>query len=106
MQHCRNLSPELFMAELALTAGAVLVDVRTEQELSGDPAIPGAIHKDFLEPAFEGWLEEIDKFQAYFLYDQSGKRGRMACEMMTERGFLHASYLEGGKAAWNPIFNR
>mgnify|MGYP001057408813 CR=1 FL=1 len=104
MEFCRKLSPELFMAELALTTEAVLVDVRTEQELTGDPAIPGAIHRDFLQSDFESWLEEIDKFQNYFLYDQSGKRGRMACEMMVERGFLHAAFMEGGKAAWNPIF--
>jgi len=104
MNHCRKLSPELFMAELALTAEAVLVDVRTEEELHDDPAIPGAIQRDFLQSSFENWLEEIDEHQAYFLYDQSGKRGRMACEMMAEKGFLHAGFLEGGKNAWNPVF--
>jgi len=104
MQLCRDLSPELFMAELALTSDAILIDVRTTQEVAENGMIEGAVHYDFLDGTFEEQLLDLDRFLFYFLYDQLGKRSRMACELMAERGFLHACYLVGGKAAWDTIF--
>lgn len=104
MEKYRSLSPDLFLAEIALTTDAILLDVRTRDEIWQDPMIDGAVNMDFLEDHFEYHLEEMDRMRPYFIYCSSGKRGRMVCQLMADRGFLLTSYLEGGKAAWDEIF--
>lgn len=104
MEKYRNLSPDLFMAEIALTADAVVIDVRTRGEAAGDPMLEGALHLDVLDSSFEERLDELDQLLPYFVYCQTGKRGRVACRLMAERGFLLTSFLEGGKDAWDKVF--
>jgi rhodanese-related sulfurtransferase len=87
------------MVEMALTSDAVLFDVRTADEMSRAPALEGAVPLDVLSDRFDGALESWDRHRPYFLYCDTGKRSRLACTMMAERGFVHLSYLAGGLAA-------
>ncbi len=93
---CRSLSPELFLVEIALTSDAVLFDVRTQEERRNTPGLDGALSLDILADQFEERLSNWDKHRPYFLYCDTGKRSRMACEIMVEQGFVHLSYLAGG----------
>jgi len=88
------------MVEMALTSDAVLFDVRTADEIRRQPALEGALQLDVLSDRFDRALEAWDRHRPYFLYCDTGKRSRMACTMMAERGFVHLSYLAGGLAAW------
>lgn len=102
---CRSLAPDLFIAELATSSDAILIDLRTRPEIEKDGMIDGARHIDFLQDDFEAALAPLDKHATYFVYGQSDKRGRMACALMAERGFFHTIFLEGGKTAWDAVFN-
>lgn len=104
MNKCRALTPELFMAELALTQDAVLIDVRTPGELSEEHRLSGALHMDFLDTDFDDQILDLDPFAPCYLYCDTGKRSALACERLLERGFMVISYLRGGKIAWNEVF--
>ncbi len=75
----------------------VLVDVRTEQEISRG-VIPGASHIPLhLLPARFG---EIDSARAVVFYCQSGARSAQACAFLSGRGWREVYNLEGGMSAW------
>ena len=92
------------MMEIALTADAILVDVRTAEEIGRDAPIEGAIHVDYLREDFAEHLTGFDRWSPLFLYDQTGRRGRLACEMLSALGYANLSWLDGGKDEWDAIF--
>lgn len=100
----RPLSPDLFTVEIALSADAVVLDVRTAPEVNEKNMLKGAIHIDFLENDFTASLDHYDRWLPFFIYDQSGQRAHRACKVMAEIGFKNLSYLEGGKDAWDTTF--
>jgi rhodanese-related sulfurtransferase len=104
MSHARKINPDLFAAELALTNDAVILDVRTPAEFQQGSLSETAVNLDFLQDSFGKELEYLDPFRPYFVYCDTGKRGRMACEMMAEHGFLDLRFLEGGMNAWDTVF--
>jgi len=104
MTNLRALPPELFMAELALTQGAILLDVRTQQELKQTAPLDGAIHLDFLTDEFDHGIAALDIYQPCYVYCDTGKRSAMACARIMEAGFMVTCYLEGGKNALDKTF--
>lgn len=95
-----DLTQEQWAAQLQGDADAVILDVRTEEEVE-DGIIPGAIHIDFYMGA--GFLEEIDKLdksKSYYVYCRSGNRSGQACALMNSRGFERAYNLKGGMLEW------
>ncbi|WP_088342300.1 rhodanese-like domain-containing protein [Robiginitalea sediminis] len=95
-----DLTQEQWAAQLQGDADAVILDVRTEEEVE-DGIIPGAIHIDFYMGA--GFLEEIeklDKSKSYYVYCRSGNRSGQACALMNSRGFERAFNLKGGMLEW------
>jgi len=93
----RSLPVDLFMVELALTSDAVLIDLRTPQEIRKDKLMDQAVNLDYLSDTFDEEIETLDRLRPYFLYDNGGKRAPLAASLMARRGFRQIAYLQGGR---------
>jgi rhodanese-related sulfurtransferase len=96
----RLLKPKDFQEKLAASPGAVLLDVRTQDELIKDGLIKGALNFDFKTPEFKILITGMDKTKPYFVYCASGVRSGKTSEMLGELGFKEVYTLDGGLNAW------
>ncbi len=95
-----DLSQEAWASQLATDPNAVILDVRTSDEVA-EGIIPGAEHLDiFLGQGFLDGLEAFDKSKNYYVYCRSGNRSGQACAIMNSVGFENAFNLEGGFMSW------
>ena len=95
----QSLKPEEFKAKLETVADAVLLDVRTQQEVDAG-VIPNAKHIDFNGSEFPRVIGELDREKTYFVYCASGGRSGQAAALMADMGFKKVYNLEGGLNAW------
>lgn len=96
-----DLTQEEWAEQLASDENAVILDVRTEEEIAGG-VIPNAIHIDIYKgQEFIDEVEELDKSKHYYVYCRSGNRSGQACRIMEELGFENAFNLEGGILEWD-----
>ncbi|ERM83357.1 hypothetical protein P872_16060 [Rhodonellum psychrophilum GCM71 = DSM 17998] len=100
------LSPDKFEAKSNKGKKAVILDIRTPEEIA-QGHIEGTDSADFLADDFEEKLSGMDKNKKYYVYCRSGKRTVSAAEKMQEMGFRKIFVLEGGLNNWieqgNPI---
>lgn len=94
-------SPTVALSELAAraAAGALLLDVRTEEEWRSGH-VPGARHVPIQQlPAH---LDEIDPWRerGVVVYCESGPRARRAAALLREAGFRDVSVLDGSMSRW------
>jgi phage shock protein E len=97
-QSIREVSP----AEVrAMTArGALLIDVRDDEELLRNPPLAGAVHMSrgrlefLITDAVDGFDEPL------VLYCAGGNRGALATASLRELGYANAVNLRGGLYAW------
>lgn len=94
-----SLSPQAFQSQLQTTTDAVLLDVRTLEEVQTG-RIKGEINFDFKAPEFNLLIKGLDKTKPYFVYCASGVRSGKAADKMKEEGFEKVYTLEGGLKAW------
>ncbi|WP_430909352.1 rhodanese-like domain-containing protein [Maribacter sp. 2-571] len=95
-----DLSQEEWTEQLAGDDNAVILDVRTEDEVA-EGYIPNAMNIDIhLGQGFLDALEELDKSKSYYVYCRSGGRSGQACAIMNSVGFEKAYNLEGGFMNW------
>lgn len=95
-----DLSQEEWAEQLQNDDNAVLLDVRTPEEVE-DGYIPESTNIDFyLGQEFLDELEKLDKSKSYYVYCRSGNRSRQACAIMNSIGFDNAYNLEGGIVEW------
>lgn len=95
-----DLSQDEWTEKLNATENAIILDVRTEDEVS-EGYIPNAKNIDIYQgQGFVDALEELDKSKTYFVYCRSGARSGQACGIMNQLGFENAYNLEGGFMAW------
>ncbi len=94
-----SLTPAEFDQQSKATADAILIDVRTAEEVRSG-YIKGAINMDFNRPEFKILIAGMDKTKPYFVYCLSGKRSGKAADLMREQGFEHVKTLDGGMNAW------
>lgn len=95
-----DLSQEEWAEQLANDNNAVILDVRTAEEME-EGYIPNAIHIDiYLGQEFLDGLEDLDKSKNYYVYCRSGNRSQQACALMNHNGFDNAYNLEGGIIEW------
>ena len=95
-----DLSQEEWSEQLANDNNAVILDVRTDDEVA-DGIIPGAIHIDIYKgQEFVDEIEALDKSKNYYVYCRSGNRSGQACKIMEQLGFETAYNLEGGMMQW------
>ncbi|WP_347924785.1 rhodanese-like domain-containing protein [Pontimicrobium sp. SW4] len=96
-----NLTQEEWKQQLASDTNAVILDVRTDAEVS-EGMIPNAIQMDIYKgQGFIYKLEELDKTKNYYVYCRSGARSGQACSIMNQLGFKNAYNLAGGILEWN-----
>ncbi len=95
-----NLSQEEWVSQLENDDNAVIIDVRTDDEVA-DGVISNAIHIDIYKgQAFVNEIEALDKDKNYYVYCRSGNRSGQACSIMSQLGFENAYNLEGGILEW------
>ena len=95
-----DLSQEEWAEQLENDENAVILDVRTQEEVE-DGYIPEAIHIDFyLGQEFLDEIDNLDKSKNYYVYCRSGNRSRQACALMNHAGIANAYNLEGGIIEW------
>ncbi len=95
-----HLSQEEWVAQLANDNNAVILDVRTDDEVA-EGVIANAIHIDFFKgEAFVAEVDALDKNKSYYVYCRSGNRSGQACAIMEELGFDNTYNLEGGTLEW------
>jgi rhodanese-related sulfurtransferase len=95
-----NLSQEDWKTQLEADTNAVVLDVRTDAEIS-EGIIPNALQINIYEgQGFIYKLEELDKSKNYYVYCRSGNRSGQACAIMNQLGFENAYNLVGGILEW------
>ncbi len=95
-----DLSQEEWAEQLEADNNAVILDVRTEEEME-EGYIPNALNIDiYLGQGFLDEIEKLDKSKNYYVYCRSGNRSRQACALMNQIGIPNAYNLEGGIIEW------
>lgn len=96
-----NLTQEDWVSQLEVDENAVILDVRTEAEVS-EGIIANAINIDIHKGQdFVDQIEALDKNKNYYVYCRSGMRSEKACEIMNQLGFENAYNLIGGILDWD-----
>jgi len=91
-----DLSQIEWKSKLQQDSNAVVLDVRTEDEVA-EGIIPNAINADIYGgQEFIDTLKHFDKDKHYFVYCKSGGRSAQACAIMKQMGFKKAYNLVGG----------
>jgi phage shock protein E len=93
------LDAKTFLERSAKEPNAVILDVRTPEEVSAG-VIPGARVLDFHASDFATRIGQLDKNKTYFVYCKAGGRSNRTVELMKGSGFKHVHELEGGYTAW------
>ena len=95
-----DLSQEDWVAKVEEDENAIILDVRTMEEVE-EGYIPNSLHYDiYMAQEFLDELEKLDKTKNYYVYCRAGNRSRQACALMNEMGFPNAFNLEGGIEEW------
>jgi rhodanese-related sulfurtransferase len=95
-----DLTQAEWSSRLKGDTNAVILDVRTQQEVE-DGFIPGALNIDiFGGQAFLDAIDALDKSKNYYVYCRSGNRSGQACALMNSRGFENCFNLMGGMMEW------
>jgi len=95
-----DLTQEEWQEQLNEDANAIILDVRTQEEVE-EGIIPGASNIDiYLGKGFLDEIEKLDKSKNYYVYCRSGKRSGQACSIMNDAGIANAYNLEGGFMNW------
>ena len=99
-----NLDPDTVEAEVA--SGAVLVDIREQNELESPGRIPGTVHiprgvLEFLaDPSLPIHEKAMVPSARIILHCASGGRSALAAVTLKEMGFEKVAHLDGGISAW------
>jgi len=93
------LKPKAFQEKMAATPGAVILDVRTPEEVR-QGYLKGAVNVDFNLPEFKILITGMDKTKPYFVYCGSGVRSAKAADKMKDLDFQQVYLLDGGIKAW------
>ena len=95
-----DLSQDEWAEQLEGDDNAVILDVRTPEEME-EGYIPDAINIDiYLGQEFLDEIEKLDNSKNYYVYCRSGNRSRQACALMNNMGIPNAFNLEGGIIEW------
>ncbi|MGJ5643377.1 rhodanese-like domain-containing protein [Formosa sp. S-31] len=95
-----DLTQEEWADQLANDDNAVILDVRTDDEVD-QGYIPNAKHIDiYLGEEFVKQVDALDKSKTYYVYCRSGMRSAKACAIMNQLGFENTYNLLGGFMDW------
>lgn len=95
-----NLRQEEWASKALSDPDAVILDVRTQDEVS-EGMIPGAMNIDIYKgQGFIYAVDELDKSKNYYVYCKAGGRSEQACKIMQQLGFENTFNLIGGMTDW------
>ncbi|WP_040251578.1 rhodanese-like domain-containing protein [Psychroserpens mesophilus] len=95
-----DLTQQEWKAKLEADNNALVLDVRTPEEVA-QGIIPNAIHIDiFKGQGFIDEVQQLDKTKSYFIYCKAGARSGQACAVMNQLGFNKTYNLLGGFNEW------
>ena len=96
----QDLTQAQWREQLQNDANAVIIDVRTDDEIS-EGYIPNAIAMDIYNPhAFMEKANGLDKEKNYYVYCRSGGRSLQACAVLRSIGIDNTYNLLGGFSEW------
>ncbi len=96
----KEINQEEWREKIAEDNDAVILDVRTEQEVE-EGYIPGAKVIDIYKgQEFIDEIDKLDKSKNYYVYCRSGNRSGQACTIMDQKGFKNTYNLLGGFSQW------
>ncbi|WP_373056975.1 rhodanese-like domain-containing protein [Zunongwangia sp. H14] len=97
----KELSQEEWSEQLKEDKNAVILDVRTDEEVE-EGYIPGAKIIDIYKgQEFVEEVEKLDKNKNYYIYCRSGKRSAQACTILDQMGYANTYNLQGGFMNWH-----
>ena len=95
-----DLSQHKWIEKLESTDNAVILDVRTADEVASGK-VEGSINQDIYNPQeFMDAVSDFDKNASYFVYCRSGNRSGQACAILRTQGIENAYNLAGGMLEW------
>ncbi|MEH6406247.1 MAG: rhodanese-like domain-containing protein [Leeuwenhoekiella sp.] len=97
----KNITQEQWEKTIAEDKDAVILDVRTQEEVDGG-IIGNSKHLDIYKG--QGFIDEVqklDKSKNYYIYCRSGNRSGQACQIMDQLGFSNTYNLVGGFNEWD-----
>lgn len=95
-----DLTQQQWSQQLDNDANAVILDVRTQEEVA-EGVIPKAMHIDIYKgQGFIDAIESLDKTKNYYVYCKAGARSAQACSIMNQLGFENTYNLLGGFSQW------
>jgi rhodanese-related sulfurtransferase len=95
-----DLTQQEWITKLEADNNAVILDVRTPEEVA-EGIIPNAKHIDiFKGQGFIDEIQQLDKTKSYFVYCKVGGRSGQACAVMNQLGFNKTYNLLGGFSEW------
>jgi rhodanese-related sulfurtransferase len=95
-----DLTQEEWAELLEKDDNAVILDVRTPEEVE-EGYIPDSINIDiYMGQKFLKEIEKLDKSRNYYVYCRTGNRSGQACSLMEGMGFKNAYNLIGGITEW------
>jgi rhodanese-related sulfurtransferase len=106
LESIRQLDPDTFFAEIAVTEDAILLDVRPAFETHLDPPLSGAFLLDYIDISFDEKFGDLDPLSQFYLYCSDGVLSHRAANHLKSKGVLSLTVLQGGKRAWNLIQKR
>ncbi|PBQ32161.1 hypothetical protein CNR22_10375 [Sphingobacteriaceae bacterium] len=95
----KNVDAETFK-KLIDQKSAVLIDLRTNDEINAKGKIAGAKQIDFLSKDSEKEIAKLDKSKTYLIYCAGGGRSGDCAELMQKTGFKEIINLEKGYDDW------
>ena len=101
-----TLNSDQFKKEITDADNAVILDIRTVQELEETWIIDWAINIDFYNADFKMQISSLDKNKEYFLYCRSGNRSNQTIALMTTLWFKNINELNWGITAWINQWNK
>lgn len=102
----KELSQEEWKEQLKKDENAVVLDVRTEEEVE-EGFIPSSSNIDIYKgQEFVEEVEKLDKNKNYYIYCRSGKRSAQACTILDQMGFQNTYNLKGGLLEWKGELNK
>ena len=97
----KELTQEEWREKLEQDDKAVVLDVRTEEEME-EGYLPNAKLIDIYKgQEFVNEIEKLDKSKHYYIYCRSGQRSEQACQLMDQMGFSETYNLLGGIIEWD-----
>jgi len=97
----KDISAQEWRSLLATDRNAVIIDVRTDEEVS-EGIIPGAKQIDIQNPPqFMLEIQQLDKSKNYYVYCKAGGRSAQACMVMNASGITNTYNLQGGFSEWD-----